>query len=382
MRTTILAASLLFALSAATSALAQTSAPPGKEYLFFRMYPDLFCKFDTDTDTIVAQVKLKHGVSYGTDLMHDKRHALTTTGQRAWVEIIDLQTMQIVDDHCFDEVGYIIRVDDVREQPGGKRWFVRVDKVEKKPDQFVIADSEWLDYDVEERKVDKRMKELPRAIRSGARISPDGKAWHVFGRDITIIDPESLEEQGKIELSKPPYAGAGPFSVRGDDFFDGANADAYRFLYTMRDPVQKNRTLLGVIDLDLKEQKVASFTEWGSAPRVGNWIYSRDRKLALASRWGGFGGGGGGGGRGGQDEYRDPQTTLVTFDLTNGKKLKETVVDVRNGLGLAQISSDAKKLYLTGRGDEIWVYDAEHKFVKALAMPGDLDGRMMRVAPR
>ncbi|MBI5364738.1 MAG: hypothetical protein HZA53_16300 [Planctomycetes bacterium] len=378
MRRTSLVSSFLFATACAAAAIAQSSAPAEKEYLYFGMYPDQFCKFDPETDAIVAQVKLKHGVSYGTDLMHDHRHVLTTTGQRAWVEIIDLATMQLVDDHCFDEVGYIVRVDDVREQPGGKRWFVRIDKVEKKPDQFVIADSEWLDYDVEEHKVDKRMKELPKAIRNGARISPDGKRWHVFGKDLTIVDPESLEETGKIELSKPPYAGAGAFSVRGDDFFDGANPDAYRFLYTMRDPVQKNRTLFGVMDLDLKEPKLASYTEWGALPRVGNWIYSRDHRTAVASRWGGMGGGG----RGGQDEYRDPQTTLVSFDLTNGKKLKETVVDVRNGLGLAQTSSDAKKLYLTGRGDEIWVYDADHKFVKKLTMPGDLDGRMMRVAPR
>lgn len=358
---------------------AQGSAPSAaaplaeKEYFYFRMWPDYFCRFDPVNDQIVAKVKLHHGLGYDTEFTHDQKQVFMVTGQQAWLEVIDLKTMEVVDDHCFDEVGYIVRIDSIKEQPGGKRWFVRVNKVEKKPDQFVIADSEWLDYDLEEHKVEKRMKELPKAIRNGSRVSPDGKTWHVFGKDLVVVDPETLEETAKIELSKPPYAGAGPFSVRGDDFFDRMNPDAYRFMYTMRDPVLKNRTLFGLIDLDLKESKIASYVEWGSMPRVGSWIYSRDHKLAVASRFGAFGGGGGGG-RGGQDEYRDPQTTLVTFDLTNGKKLRETVIDVRNGLHLSGLSPDAKKLYLTGRGDEIWVYKDDHTFLKTLTMPGDIDG--------
>lgn len=348
----------------------QPGATTEKEYFYFRMWPDQFVRFDPVRDEIVASVKLRHGVGYDTEVTHDEKRVFIVTGQQAWLEIVDLATMQVVDDHCFDEAGFVIRIDSIQEQPGGKRWFVRVNKVEKKPDQFVIGDSEWLDYDLEERKVVKRMKELPKAIRSGARVSPDGKSWHVFGKDLVILDPESLEETGKIELSKPPYAGAGPFSIRGEDFYDGRNPSAYRMLYTMRDPVQKNRTLFGVIDLDLATPKIASYTEWGSNPRVGGWIFSQDRRLAVASRWGGMGGGGG---RGGQDEYRDPQTTLVTFDLTNGKKLRETVIDVRNGLHLTALSPDGKKLYLTGRGDEIWVYDDQHKYVKTLTMPGDVD---------
>src|SRR4030095_10374256 len=119
------------------------------------------CKFDPETDQIVAQVKSKHGIGHDTELMHDRKHILEVTGQKACVGVIDLGTVQVVDDHCFDEVGYIVRVDSIKEQPGGKRWFVRVDKIEKKPDQYVVqADGEWLDYDVEERKVDKRMRDL------------------------------------------------------------------------------------------------------------------------------------------------------------------------------------------------------------------------------
>ncbi|MBK7876832.1 MAG: hypothetical protein IPJ77_13995 [Planctomycetes bacterium] len=372
----LLAAAPLAAQAPAATG-AQGSAPSAaaplaaKEYFYFRMWPDYYCRFDPVDDQIVAKVKFEHGLAHEMEYTHDQKQVLMVTGQKAWLEIIDLATMQVVDAHCFDEVGYVVRIDGLKEQPGGKRWFVRIDKVEKKPDQFVVADSEWLDYDLEERAVVKRMKELPKAIRSGSRVSPDGKTWHVFGKDFAVVDPVTLEETAKIELSKPPYAGAGPFSIRGEDFFDRANPDAYRFMYTMRDPVLKNRTLFGLIDLDLKESRIASYTEWGSMPRVGSWIYSRDHKVAVASRFSGFGGGGGG--RGGQDEYRDPQTTLVTFDLTNGKKLRETVIDIRNGLHLSALSPDATKLYLTGRGDEIWIYGADHKYLRTLTMPGDID---------
>jgi len=358
----------------------EPAAKPKKEFFYFRMWPDWICRFDPETDQIVAKVKTLHGVGHDLEISHDERFVYQVTGQKAWVEVIDLAKMEVVDAHCFDEVGFVIRVDSVRERPGGKRWYVRVDKIEKKPDSFVIQpDGEWLDYDIEEHEVGKRMRDLPRAIRNGARISPDGKDWHVFGRDLIVLDGETLEEKGKIELSKPLYAGMGPLSIRGEDFYDRKNPDAYRFLYTMRDPVAKNRTLFGVMDLDLREYKLTKYVEFGSLPRVGQWLYSADRKIAVATRGGmGMGGGGGGGRGGGQDEYRDPQTTLVTFDLTNGKKLKETQVDTRNGLRLAALSPDASKLYFTGRGDEIWVFDRDHKFQKVITLPGDVDGWMIR----
>ena len=65
------------------------------------------------------------------------------------------------------------------------------------------------------------------------------------GKDITVVDPKTLKEEGKIELSKPAYAGMGALRVRGADFFESRNADAYRMFYTMSDPVKKNRSIFG-----------------------------------------------------------------------------------------------------------------------------------------
>ena len=357
----------LLALGApAQDAAPATPKPPGKTWFYLRMWPDLLAKYDPETDQVVATAKSRHGTGYDFDVMWDRKRILQVTGQRAFVEIVDLATMEVVEEHSFERDGFIVRVNEIREIPGGDRWYVRLDEVEKKLDHFVVDEPKWAEYDLEERKLGKRMKELPKAIRRGARVSPDGTKWHVFGKDFTVVDPKTLKEEGKIELSKPLFSGLGPMSLRGDDFFDRRNPEWYRFVYAMRDPVNKKRTLVGLVDLDLKAMKIASHVEWGAMPRVGGWTYSADRTVAVGQAREGP--------REGQAEGRDPEITLYSFDLRDGKKIKETRVEVRNGLHIVAVSPDGSKIYLAGRGDELVVYGREHQHLKTVRLPAEFDG--------
>ena len=355
----------LLALPALGQEAPESAQPSGRTSFWFLMWPDFLVKYDPETDQVVKKIQHRHGVCFGMRLSHDRKSFFDITGQRTFVEVIDVEKMEVVDEHSFEQQGFIIRVARVLEVPGGTHWYVRVDRVEKKLDHYVIQESQWLYYNLEDREVEKRMKELPKPIRRGARISPCGTKWHVFGRDLTIVDPETLEEEGKIELSKPLYSGMGALSVRGRDLFDGKNAGAYRMLYTMRDPVKKNRTLMGILDLDLDEREVTNRREWGASPGVGRFLFTRDRKVAVGQKRSRE--------RRRQYDGQDPVVNLYSMDLETGRKIKETRVEVRNGLGLTAISPDGQKLYFSGRGHELVIYSADHTYLKTVELEGEIE---------
>lgn len=344
----------------------------GKPYFFFRMWPDYLAKFDPATDTVVAKTKFSKGVGYETVLTHNRRKILVVTGKKAVVEVIDLATMEVEATHSFEENGFIVRIERLMEIPGGDAWYVRLERTERALDRYEPKDPVWIKYVLRGKRRGEPMKELPQPIRRGARISPDGKKWHVFGQDLVVVDPETLKEEGRIKLSEPAYPGAGRIAVRGDDLFDGRNPDAYRMIYTMTDPVKKNRRFTGRVDLDLKNMKIGETRDWGADPGVWGFVISSDGKRGIGQKGGGFGEGEGGGG--------DTETKFVAYDLETGKRTDESTVKVRTAVGLVAVSPDGKKAYLAGRGHEFTVLDEKLQVLKIVPVDGEIDARDLMVA--
>lgn len=347
---------------------AATAQATGKPYFWFRVWPDKFVKFDIELDQVVLEVKSTYGIAHSSQLTHDRTRFLLVTGQKSKIEVIDAATGEVKDLHNFEDPEYIVRIDDVMEVPGGTHWYVKIDRIKRELDHFKVEEPQWLLYDHTEWNIDERMKELPKAIRRSARLSPDGSQWHIMRDDITVIDPESMEEVGKIELSKPLYSGMGAISLRGEDFYDYRNPAAYKMVYSMRDPVKKNRSLGGVVEIDLVEHKISKLHEWGAAPRVRRFYLTADKKLGIATKSSSD--------RREQSNGDDPQAVLVNYDMETGKKLLETRVDLRNGLRLAGISPDGQKLYFTGRGHELVLFSGDHKPLKTINLGGETDGRL------
>jgi len=356
---------------AALAQEAETKAPAAKRaYFWLRMWPDFLVKYDIEKDEEVARIQAKHGICHGITYSHDETRAFLITGKKSKVEVFDLIANEVIEEHEFAETGWLIRVDDVNEIPGGKQWYVNIDRVKLEPDHYKIEKSQWLLYDVEEKKVIKRMEELPSAIRRGAQISPDGKFWHVFGRDFQVLDPETLKEVGKIDLSTPIYTGMGRFQVGGrSDLFHGQKQNRYRLFYSMTDPVHTHRRIGGVLELDLENMEVANRHEWG--PPLNSGYVTWDGKTSI-----GTGGRGWRGGGGSQESGVDPIITFVNYSLEDGSKLLETRVPGRNGLRLSGIAPDGGKLYLAGRGHELVIYDGEHQYLKTVEMEGELEGSL------
>lgn len=357
-------------LGAATPSQPAQVATQGqiKPYFWFRIWPDRLVKYDIEEDKVAMEVTAKHGIAHGAQLTHDRTRFLLITGQRTKIEVVDVATGEINDVHNFEDPDYIIRIQSIKEIPGGTHWYVKIDRIKRELDYFVVKEPEWLLYDHTEWNIDKRLKELPKAIRRSARISPDGTKWHVMRSDILIIDPETLEEEGKIELSKPMYTGMGPISLRGEDFYDYQNPKAYKMVYSMRDPVKRNRSLGGIVEIDLVQHKISKLTEWGAALKSRRLYLTADRKVGIGTKSSGS--------RRSQSDGDDPQATLVNYDLETGKTLLETTVDIRNGLRLSGISPDGQKIYFTGRGHDLVLFTGDHKPLKTINLGGETDGRL------
>ena len=364
--------SLLLVAALAPLTIAQgAGSESGKTFFYIRVWPDFVIKFDPETDKEVARCKLRHGVNHGFDVSHDESQFFVTTGKRAYVEVIDRKQMKVVDEHMFAEAGYLNRVSDVKEIPGGKKWYVKLDRVKKELDHFVIEEDQWLLYNVAEKKIEKRMKKLPEAIRRGARISPDGKSWHVFSSDIIVIDPTTLKETGRVKLSQPLYHGLGPISPTGDDYYRGRNAEAYRMFYTMRDPVKTSRRLFGIVDIDMKNLKVASINEWGARPGMWRMRLTDDWKFMIGQ----------GSGRS-TNADGDRESVFLTYDVEKRALVRESRLVLRNGLSIVAISPDGGKIYLGGRGHEIVIHGRDHEYLKTVELSGEFETRFTAIRER
>ena len=359
-------AALLLGLLCACASTAQEAATPGPRASFwFATYPDFLTQFDPVTDQVLRTVKLRGGMFWDVELAHDERRMFVVTSQQTKIEVVDLQKGEVVDEHGFAEEGFVIRVRSLLEVPGGAKWYVRVDRVKREIDRFSFEPSEWLLYDLATRKVEKRQKELPKALRGGARISPDGRSWHVSTEDgdLAIVDPATDKETARIDLHTPRFAGAGALRFSGQDLLFGRDPVRYRALFSSSDPIEKNRSTWGVMEIDLVANRVAQVTEWGVDPGIwGLQISANGRRAAAMS--GGFG------------ERSERGARLQVFDLETGKRLAEAYEQFRPRRRLVAISPDGSKFYVGVAGSDLEVFDAQCRRLKTVEFDGEISGQI------
>ncbi|MEC7584783.1 MAG: hypothetical protein VYE77_10740 [Planctomycetota bacterium] len=356
----------------AADAAAKAPAPVADSAQFyFATYPDFLVQFDPVTDEVVRKIQFQNGMPWSINLLHDNNRFAVVTDQRKKVEIIDRRLGEVTSVHDFSEDGYIIRVRSIREIPGGKQWYVTLDRIKKELDRYKFESAQYLLSDVEKQEVVKKLRRLPQALGRGARISPCGKYWHVFGRggDLQILDPESLDEVAKIDLSTPLFTGMPRLTIGRTDLFDGENPKMYRMLCTLSDKVQKNRTTWGYVDIDLENHKIGDLVEWGLGPSGWGTYVAKDAKRAVA--------------RGSSlRSSGDTHQQIVLYDLENGRKLREFSVEFRPRQSLSGISPDGSKVYIGGAGSDFMVYDADTlEKIRTVELDGELYGRIHVLDP-
>lgn len=341
----------------------------GKQYFWFTMYPDFLAQYDPTTDTVTKKVKLQHGMFWNTTLTHDRKRMLVVTDQQRTIEVVDLAAGTVVDTHTFAEDGWILRIRDVRELPGGVFWLVRVDRVKKEVDRYSFEAAQWRLYDSREKKTTKKVAKLPEALER-AQLLPDGATWQGSDDDgnLLLLDGRKLTEVGRIDLRTPRFFGAGSLRLMGTDLLDRRDPDRMRMLFTSTDPVEKTRTSWGVAEIDLRQQRIVDVQEFG--PQVSAWgLRIAHRKLVAAAMTWNFGGGG----------DRDNRSRLLMYDLRTGKKIAEAYEEFRPRRSLVAIAPDGDKVYVGTAGSDFEVFDQDLKRLKTVELDGEIAGRIFVV---
>lgn len=350
------------------------AAPPldglqGKQSFWFTVYPNFLAQFDPATDTVTRKVELKRGLFWSTNLTHDRKRILVVTDQQQSVEVVDLASGTVTSEHKFAEDGFILRIRDLRECPGGLHWLVRTERVKKEIDRYSFEAAQWLLYDVANHKVVRKLARLPEALDRNAQLSADGTQWLTQDGDgnLEFLDARTMKPQGKIDLKTPRHFGAGAIRLSGTDLLDRRDPARALMLFTSTDPVETRRTSWGLVELDLAGKKIVRVDEWG--PSQSSWglrVASRKPIGALM----------GGGGFGGGDRNGDNRSRLLLFDLTNGKKIAEAFEEFRPRRSLVAISPDGDKVYMGVAGSDFEVFDGQLKRLKTVELDGEIVGRI------
>jgi DNA-binding beta-propeller fold protein YncE len=330
----------LLAASAALGSEPRTAAPAadpkGTQLHLFGVWPNRIRLFDEVSEEFVGEIPLRYGAATNSAHSPDYSRFYFVTDRMESVEIVDLAKREVVDSVKLSAQSRQIRIGNVAVNPEGTLLYVAATPVTLEIDRFLPEPSEIFVYDLKEKRLSDSFqmpKEIPPGgFRPNIRFSPDGSSIFVFGRDIYQIRVSDNQLVDTITLSKPLLAGYGP--LRGARMTEEAPG-LYYGLYRTRDPILK-KGVVGVVQVDVVKKQVETF-ELGPELDVGLLALSADRKRA----------------------YAGPKE-VVAIDMENRRILKrvENVEQGRTNNSLI-VSSDGTKLYVSGVGDQIQVYDAE-----------------------
>jgi len=331
----VLAATLLTLVSRPSAMAAPPADPKSSQLHLFGVWPNRLRLFDEATEEFVGDIGLKYGAATNSTHLPDFSKFYFVTDRMEAVEVVDLKQRAVVDTVKLSAQSRQIRIANVAVNPAGTLLYVVATPVVLEIDRFLPEESEVFVYDLENKRLRDSFK-MPKDVQSGFRpnihFSPDGSSIFLFGRDIHEIRASDNQLVSTIALSKPLLAGYGP--LRGARLTEEAPG-IYYGLYRTQDPFMK-KTMIGVLSIDLLKKEVESF-ELGPEVKVGLFALSSDRKRAYA----GVG-------------------DVIAIDMETRRIVKrvEGVEQGRTNNSLI-VSSDGTKLYVSGVGDKIQVYDAE-----------------------
>jgi DNA-binding beta-propeller fold protein YncE len=326
-------------LLVADAALASASEP---RIHVMGIWPDRMRYFDEQTDEFFSEFRVRRGVVWHQDaaLLPDYSRLYVITDRLETVEVIDLAKSVVVDEFKLSSDSRTVRLLRMAVDPSGKAMYVSARPVMRKPDRLIAEKQQIVVYDLEAHEV-KASFEPPKGVDFGRLgVSPDGKWLLLFGRDIHLLDTTNYEVVDKIVFSEPVGAGYGALRVSLDESEPGQGI--YHGVFRTTDPFLRN-AMFGVARLDLSSRQTEIF-ELGPALRLGSFTLSPDEKRGYAIAQG----------TGASEELND----LVVVDMENMRVLarKEGFEQGRPNSSLT-VSGDGTKLYVSGVGDRIHVYD-------------------------
>jgi DNA-binding beta-propeller fold protein YncE len=335
---------LLFVLFVSKGALAQG-------IMYAGVWPNDVLVMDEATGAIKDRIHLRHGAAFSLTRSQDRKKFYAVTGLMQTIEVVDLETKQVVDEVTFSEGNRKTTFQrSVAIHPDGVTLFAPIRTTTKEIDRYNIDKPQLAKINMRDKKIEKTL-ELPREYGQAGlmRVSPDGKFLYVFSRDLLIIDVAEFKLVDKMLLDRPIFPGLGLFRF-GTSFESFDQPNSLTFAYNSTDPMT-NRNMMGIAKFNLVDRSL-DFYETG--PSIGgSFTVSPDGKRAYIVR-----------NQVGQDEF-------YVFDLEGKRLVKRQEYDGRPRTAI-KVSSDGKKVYLHQAGNTIDYFNADTlQFEKRVELPGD-----------
>ena len=320
------------------------------------VWPDRMRYFDEKTDAFVGEFRVRRGAVWHQDaaFLPDYSRLYVITDRLESVEVIDLAERAVVDAFKLSTDSRTVRLFRMAVDASGKLMYLSVRSVNRELDRLVPEKPQIVVYDLEAHEIVASF-EPPRGVDFGRLgLSPDGSLLLLFGRDIHLLSATSHEVVDTIVLSEPLRAGYGPVRVSLRETEPGLYYGAFH----TTEPILE-KSMFGVARLDLESRELETF-EIGPKLRLGLFTLSPDKKRAYAVAEN----------TGASGELND----LLILDMENMSLLarKEGFEQGRPNSSLI-VSGDGKKLYVSGVGDTIQVYDTSTlELVTSIFAGGDV----------
>lgn len=329
-RTAAFAAGLLLFLLFAASAAATNE--PNK--FLAGIWPDELLTFDQETLEFEKVGNLRHGAATNSRRTADGRFFAFVTNRMETVEIFDAAEMAVVDEITLTEGARRVRFLSATPGPGAKRLFLVPVVVDMEVDRFLHrSESEILVFDRERREV---VHSIPAGDLDGWRpnlhFDADGSRVYAVGDAIIELDGETFEELDRVPLDAPLAPGYG--GVRGHSLNEVEPGRLFG-IYRTVEPMQGN-SLFGVLEIHLPEKTFTQY-EVGPAMRLARFAVSPDGSRGFVGL-----------------------SDAAVIDMETREVILRKKGFERGRANTSMIvSHDGRRLFVSGVGDSVWVFDAE-----------------------
>lgn len=335
----------LWVLVGAWSLAAVAVAQPNQ--LIGGVWPDRIVYYDQFTDEFTEGFTTRHGAITGSALTRDRKLIFVITDRMESIEILDPYAREVLDAFKLSDAYRKVRIRSLSPNQDGTVVYLRVSIVNRGLDRFELEESgNIVAYDVVNKEIVEQFS-LPPRVGGRGRLyfADDGKSFYVISRDIYQLDTDTREIRNTIELSEPLMSGYGPY--RGLSLTETVPGTFYG-IYRTTDPFLE-KSVFGVAKIDLFDNEVSAF-ELGPELRLRRFALSPDGKRGYAG-------------------LHD----IVVVDMEKQKVLlkKEGFEQGRTNNSMI-VSHDGTKLYVSGVGDSMYVYDAATlELIKTVFAGGD-----------
>jgi len=312
-----------------------------QEFMVMGIHPHALIVLDTSKDEVVAEIPLRGRAPKEIECTRDGQHLYVTTEGRSQIEVVDFANRKVEDVIHLAPPGYKFVIYGMTLGRDDKTLYVHVKPVRLLPDEYQAEPPEIVAYNLSTHQSHKLL-EVPEGVAALVALG-DGKRLLAWGRDLYFIDiaQGKITETFGLQTPSPDHGVLNTLPL----FVQYDQADVFSVPYYTTNPLN-GKDVMGLVDVDLGTG-LPSVIELGPAIPLYSTVLSPDRKRAYSV-----------------------MNQLVAVDRE--EKRVTNVVNLDRTKYVINISGDSRKLYVSGAGPFMDIYDAQTlKEIKKIELSGD-----------